>query len=412
MEEDWYGRTDLPDRALKRLIKSLPTPFFLYDEDGIRRIAQELFAAFSWNPGYREYFPVRLNCNPAILRLMHEEHAGLLCTSRAELILAARCGFSGEQILYAPLRRDDAAERMALDGGAVWLLDGPWLLPSRPPEKVILTLHPGGKLRMDGRTLGCQERSKFGMDETALRQTARTLADLGVQRLGIALRAESNELDADYYPAAAERLFRCCAELQDKADIRVCCCLLGDGLGASYRPEYREPGLPECGERIAKLAREILEPSGLGGLALFTALGRRLIVHQGLYVMRAIAVKQRERPLILADGSCGQLMRTTFLGSYRRLSVLGGGKRDRELCDVTGCSADDHDRFAESRLLPPVRTGDFLILHDVGAGCCTAAGCMTDGLPCAEYLLDSDKMLRPIGRACQAEDFVDWLLRR
>lgn len=41
---------------VEEIVKTYPTPFHLYDEKGIRANAKALKEAFSWNPGYKEYF--------------------------------------------------------------------------------------------------------------------------------------------------------------------------------------------------------------------------------------------------------------------------------------------------------------------------------------------------------------------
>lgn len=40
---------------LEEIIKEYPTPFHLYDEQGIRENAKAVQEAFAWNPGFREY---------------------------------------------------------------------------------------------------------------------------------------------------------------------------------------------------------------------------------------------------------------------------------------------------------------------------------------------------------------------
>ena len=54
----------------------IPTPFHLYDEREIRARARALAAAFSWNPGFKEYFAVKATPNPAIVRILAEEGCG------------------------------------------------------------------------------------------------------------------------------------------------------------------------------------------------------------------------------------------------------------------------------------------------------------------------------------------------
>lgn len=53
---------------LEDIAARYPTPFHLYDAQGIRENARRLKAAFSWNPGYREYFAVKATPTPASSR--------------------------------------------------------------------------------------------------------------------------------------------------------------------------------------------------------------------------------------------------------------------------------------------------------------------------------------------------------
>ena len=73
---------------LEDIAARYPTPFHLYDAQGIRENARRLKAAFSWNPGYREYFAVKATPTPAILKILQEEGCG--CGSAAASIRAAR----------------------------------------------------------------------------------------------------------------------------------------------------------------------------------------------------------------------------------------------------------------------------------------------------------------------------------
>ena len=52
----------------EEIAKTYPTPFYLYDEKGIRENVKRLKQAFSWNKGYKEYFAVKATPNPFILK--------------------------------------------------------------------------------------------------------------------------------------------------------------------------------------------------------------------------------------------------------------------------------------------------------------------------------------------------------
>ena len=55
---------------IEEIVKTYPTPFHLYDEKGIRENAKAVKEAFSWNPGFREYFAVKATPNPFLLKIL------------------------------------------------------------------------------------------------------------------------------------------------------------------------------------------------------------------------------------------------------------------------------------------------------------------------------------------------------
>ena len=106
MARDLYYEPDnlfLPDEMIEELSQQEPTPFYLYDAKGIRNTSQKIFEAFSWNDGYRQYFPVKAANFPGILRLILALGQGLLCTTGLEVELARRSGAQANEILYAPI---------------------------------------------------------------------------------------------------------------------------------------------------------------------------------------------------------------------------------------------------------------------------------------------------------------------
>ena len=57
---------------VRRWAEDYPTPFYVYDEKGIRDTVTALKEAFSWNEGFREYFAVKATPTPAVLRLLSD----------------------------------------------------------------------------------------------------------------------------------------------------------------------------------------------------------------------------------------------------------------------------------------------------------------------------------------------------
>ena len=66
-------RPFISKEKLEAVCAEHPTPFYLYDEAEIRRRARALNQAFSWNPGFKEYFAVKATPNPWIVSILAEE---------------------------------------------------------------------------------------------------------------------------------------------------------------------------------------------------------------------------------------------------------------------------------------------------------------------------------------------------
>ena len=81
---------------IEEIAKTYPTPFHLYDEKGLRENAKRLYEAFSWNPGYKEYFAVKATPNPFLMSILKEYGCGSDCSSEAELLLSEAVGITGD----------------------------------------------------------------------------------------------------------------------------------------------------------------------------------------------------------------------------------------------------------------------------------------------------------------------------
>ena len=112
-----------PPETVRRMEAATPTPFHVYDAAGILRRAKALDEAFSWSPGFRNYFAVKATPNPAILELLKGAGSGADCSSLAELALAERAGLRGEDVMFSSNDTPAAEFRKAAAMGAILNLD-------------------------------------------------------------------------------------------------------------------------------------------------------------------------------------------------------------------------------------------------------------------------------------------------
>ena len=111
-----------------------PTPFYLYDEKGIRENAKAVKEAFAWNPGFREYFAVKATPNPYIMDIFRDYGFGFDCSSMTELMLSNAVGASGHEIMFSS--NDTPAQEYAFAaklGAIINSLKRSWTGSSRRP---------------------------------------------------------------------------------------------------------------------------------------------------------------------------------------------------------------------------------------------------------------------------------------
>ena len=70
---------------LNEVTRDYPTPFHLYDEAGIRKNAQALKDAFSWNAGFKEFFAVKATPNPFLIFILKEYGCGCVQITASDM---------------------------------------------------------------------------------------------------------------------------------------------------------------------------------------------------------------------------------------------------------------------------------------------------------------------------------------
>ena len=402
---------------LEHIAAQYPTPFHIYDEAGIRSTARALYKAFAWNPGYREYFAVKATPNPQILKLLKEEGCGVDCSSLTELMMAQRCGFSGDEIMFSS--NDTPAEEFALAAklGATINLDDISHIEFLKktigfiPKKISCRYNPGGTFTLGESEEGFQVmdnpgQAKYGMTREQMTQAFRTLKELGAEEFGIHAFLASNTLSNEYYPALAAILFRMAAELKEETGCHITFINLSGGVGVPYRPDQPANDISVIGEGVRRAYEEILVPAGMGDVSLCTELGRFMLAPHGHLVTRVLHEKKTYKDYIGVDACAANLMRPAMYGAYHHITVMG--KEDApcdHMYDVTGALCENNDKFAVDRMLPEIQIGDLLVIHDTGAHG-HAMGYQYNGrLRSAELLLQSDGSVRLIRRAETPEDY-------
>lgn len=382
-----------------------PTPFYIYDEAGIRRSARTLIDAFAWNPRFKEYFAVKALPNPSILSILKEEGCGADCSSLPELILAQQVGIIGENIMFTSNDTPATEFAEAKKLGAIINLDdiGHVAYIEKHvglPDLLSFRYNPGAE-RSGNVLIGKPEEAKFGVTRTQLFDAFRAAQENGVTRFGLHTMVASNELNAEYFVDTARMLFEIASELRTSHGTQLEFINLGGGIGIPYRPDQEEADLTA----ISAGVRALYEKHDLAPIKLFMECGRYITGPHGYLVSTVRHLKETYRHYAGLDASMANLMRPGMYGAYHHITVLGKEAAPQtSVYDVTGSLCENNDKFAIQRALPELDEGDIVVIHDAGAHGHSMGFNYNGKLRSAEFLMQGSdfKMIR---RAETTDDY-------
>ena len=397
---------------LREIERTYPTPFYLYDEKGIRENAARLKQAFSWNRGYKEYFAVKATPNPFLLNILKDMGCGTDCSSMTELMMSRACGFSGSDIMFSsndtPPEEFAYAEKL----GAIVNLDDITHIQcleetlGHIPETISCRFNPGGLFKISNDIMDNPGDSKYGMTAEQIGQAFKILKEKGAKHFGIHAFLASNTVTNEYYPMLAKILFELAVKLKEETGVHIAFINLSGGIGIPYRPDQEPNDILAIGDGVRRVYEEILVPAGMDDVALCTELGRFMMGPYGALVTKAIHEKHTYKEYVGVDACAVNLMRPAMYGAYHHITVMG---REDEPCtrmyDVVGSLCENNDKFAIDRMLPEIKKGDLLFIHDAGAHGFAMGYNYNGKLKSAELLLKEDGTVEMIRRAETPEDY-------
>lgn len=351
-------------------------PVWAYDADIIsQRIAQ-----------LRHFDVIRFAqkacSNIHILRLMREQGVKVDSVSLGEIERALQAGFQpgGEpsEIVFTADLLDQATLarvselKIPVNAGSIDMLDQLGQASSGHP--VWLRVNPGFGHGHSQKTNTGGENSKHGIWYADLPQAVEKIQQYGLKLIGVHMHIGSG-VDYQHLERVCDAMVQQVIELgQDISAISA-----GGGLSVPY--QFGEEAVDtEHYFGLWNSARERIAAHLGHPVHLEIEPGRFLMAEAGVLVAEVRAVKSMgSRNFVLVDAGFNDLMRPAMYGSYHHISLLPADGRDtaqQPLRDtvIAGPLCESGDVFTqqaggglETRELPPVNIGDYLVFHDTGA---------------------------------------------
>jgi diaminopimelate decarboxylase len=207
-----------------------------------------------------------------------------------------------------------------------------------------------------------KKENKFGVDYDQARRVYAVAKQLpGLDPVGVAVHIGSQITDVTPYRAAYKRVAELVRDLRSDG-IALSRIDLGGGLGIVYGEETA-PSL----SAYMQIVRETV--SDLGCHLTFEP-GRWMVGNIGVLLSEVIYVKPgHERTFVIVDAAMNDLIRPTLYEAYHGIKpvILPDSTAKKVLSDVVGPICESGDYLAQGRDLPPLASGDLIVLESAGA---------------------------------------------
>ena len=366
--------TDLTADNLLRLPAEFGCPVWVYDAQIIR----EQIAKLSQFDVIR--FAQKACSNIHILRLMREQGVKVDSVSLGEIERALAAGYVAgkDEIVFTADMIDEATLarvhelKIPVNAGSVDMLEQ--LGQVSPGHRVWLRVNPGFGHGHSQKTNTGGENSKHGIWYSDLPAALEVIQRYQLKLVGIHMHIGSG-VDYGHLEQVCGAMVRQVVEFgQDLEAISA-----GGGLSIPYC-EGEEAINTDHYFGLWNTAREQIAKHQGHPVKLEIEPGRFLVAEAGVLVAQVRSVKEMgSRHFVLIDAGFNDLMRPAMYGSYHHISALAGDGRPLSqaaqietvvagpLCESGDVFTQQEGGKVETRLLPAVVPGDYLVLHDTGA---------------------------------------------
>ncbi|HEG1827741.1 TPA: diaminopimelate decarboxylase [Enterobacter cloacae] len=368
--------TDLNADNLLRLPAEFGCPVWVYDA----QIVREKIAALHQFDVVR--FAQKACSNIHILRLMREQGVKVDSVSLGEIERALAAGFDPktdpDAIVFTADLIDNATLarvhelQIPVNAGSVDMLEQ--LGQVSPGHRVWLRVNPGFGHGHSQKTNTGGENSKHGIWYADMPAALEVLQRYNLKLVGIHMHIGSG-VDYGHLEQVCGAMVRQVIDFgQDLEAISA-----GGGLSIPYR-EGEEAIDTDHYYGLWSAARDKVAAHVGHPVKLEIEPGRFLVAESGVLVAQVRSVKEMgSRHFVLIDAGFNDLMRPSMYGSYHHISALAADGRDLTdapridtvvagpLCESGDVFTQQEGGKVETRALPEVKPGDYLVLHDTGA---------------------------------------------
>ncbi|HQX76233.1 MAG TPA: diaminopimelate decarboxylase [Thermoflexales bacterium] len=381
---------------LTAIAQAIGTPCYVYDRARLERNYQRLAQAFKGGIHYA----VKANNNLEILKILLGMGAGFDVVSVGEMNAALRAGAAPSSIVFAGVGKRDDELIAALEAGIGWInvesAEELGVLSELAQARgrmaqVALRINPGVDPHTHRYLATGKHGSKFGVDgEEALDLIANRANFPGVSIAGLHVHIGSMISEVEPYADALMVMGNLVTQAR-ALGANITALDMGGGFGIAYDETQTAAPLGPIAQSMMARAKEL-------GVALHIEPGRSIVGDAGVLLARVLYTKTNgDTPYVIVDAAMNDLIRPALYGAKHRVTPVGDVAGKAAPVNVVGPVCESGDVLATSALLPPIKRGDLLQIHDVGAYGMSMASNYNLRPRAAEVLIEGDtwRVIRP-----------------
>lgn len=352
--------------------KGIPTPFYYYDTELLRKTLETIKAEAGKHTGYKVHYAVKANANPKILDIISKSGLGADCVSGGEIEAALKAGFRTDEVVYAGVGKSDWEINLGLDSDILCFnvesvaeleVINELATAKGKTARVAFRVNPNvGAHTHANITTGLAE-NKFGIalgDLVPAIGKANGMAH--IEFIGLHFHIGSQILDMGDFEALCAKV----NDIQDDLNSRgifVKNINVGGGLGISYDHPNGEP-VPNFKAYFDTYANHLKLRDGQ---TLHFELGRAVVGQCGSLITKTLYVKQgTQKQFAIVDAGMTDLIRPALYQAFHKIENLSSDE-PLETYDVVGPICESSDVFAKGIKINRCHRGDIIALRSAGA---------------------------------------------
>jgi len=315
-------------------------------------------------------FSVKANSNLALLKALVDKGAGLDIVSGGELFRARKIGCPAERIVYASVGKTDAEIEEAIKRKILFFnvesipeLENINRIASHQERTVniAIRINPDVEPKTHRFITTGKLTNKFGIDFKTAEKIFRQCYNYSSVRLnGVHIHIGSQITVAEPFVAGITKVVKFIEKLK-RENIHLQYLNIGGGLGIIYDKEA-----PQTAQKFAQKILPLLTKTGL---KIIMEPGRFIVGNAGILIAKVLYIKKTPlKKFVIVDSGMNDLIRPALYGAYHQILPLQIPSHEpQEKADVVGPICESGDFFAKDRILPKLKSGDYLAIMGSGA---------------------------------------------